>query len=219
MSTVSCNIHTVILITAIILMIAFTDELFQKVPALVKLFTDPINFMLLIVLVILIVLIDLPCGILLSFVVLYMAIYVKRTIKNKRDNFENILIASKLLNNNANPKLPNDIPPQYLSESEINYDITKPFPNKNISPFKPIDQQTIDNKTQQITTNIASNQHDAITTVNPPNRDGYDIAGCRYDFKDSTQNMTKYGPPLAACGAYNSQQAKTCGTLFYPLNA
>jgi hypothetical protein len=218
MLSASCSTHTVILIIAIILMITFTDELFHKIPALVKLFTDPINFMLLIVLVILVVLIDLPCGILLSFLVLYISVYIKRTIKNKRDNFENILIASKLLNN-SNPKVPSDIPKEYLSESEINYNVGKPFPNNNIAPFKPIDQQTIDNNTPQIATNICQNQQDSITTVNAPNRDGYDIAGCRYDFKDSKQNMTKYGPPLAACGAYNSEQAKTCGTLFYPLNA
>jgi len=218
MATVSCNIHTVILITASILIITFVDELFHKVPALVKLFTDPINFILLIVLVVLVVLIDLPCGIILSFLVLYMAVYIKRSIKNKRDNFENILIASKLLNN-SEPKLSSNIPKEYLSESEINYNVTKPFPNNNIAPFKPIDQQTIDNNTPQIATTICQNQNDSITKVNAPNRDGYDVAGCRYDFKDSTQNMTKYGPPLASCGAYNSEQAKTCGTLFYPLNA
>ena len=50
-------------------------------------------------------------------------------------------------------------------------------------------------------------------------RDGFDVSGCRYDFKNSPQNTTKYGPPLAQCATYSGEQAKTCGTVFYPLNA
>jgi hypothetical protein len=209
MSSTTCSLHTVILVIAIVLILAFTEELFQKAPILIKLFTDPINFILVIALVILVLLVDLPCGILLSFLVLYLAVYVKRMLKTKLDSFQNIVIASKLMNN---------IPSEYLSESEINYNNTKPFPNNNIPPFQPIDQNTIDTQTKQITPNIACNQNDSITVVGAPNRDGYDIVGCRYDFKDSQQNMTKYGPPLSACGAYNPQQVKQCGTLFYPLN-
>ena len=210
-STVSCHLHTVILIIVIVLILAFTEELFHSAPVLVKLFTDSVNFMLVIALVILVLLIDLPCGILLSFLVLYMAVYVKRMLKTKLDSFQNIILASQLINNN--------IPKEYLSESEINYNNTKPFTNNNITPFQPIDQSVIDTQTAQMTPLIATNQNDALTVVGAPNRDGYDIAGCRYDFKDSQQNMTKYGPPLSACGAYNPQQVKQCGTLFYPLNA
>lgn len=215
MSTVSCHLHTVVLIVIIVLILAFTEELFHSAPVLVKLFTDPVNFMLVIALVVLVLLIDLPCGILLAFLVLYLAVYVKRMLKTKLDSFQNIIIASNLMT----PKIPSDIPPQYLSESEINYNNTKPFPNNNIPPFQPINQQAIDTQTAQIVPNIACNQNDAITTVGAPNRDGYDVVGCRYDFKDSQQNMTKYGPPLNACGAYNANQTKTCGTVFYPLNA
>ena len=215
MASVTCYLHTVVLVIAIVLILGFTDEIFHSLPVLVKLFTDPVNFILLILLVILVLLIDLPCGILLSFLVLYLAIYVKRMLKTKLDSFENIVLASTLLNT---PKMPSNIPPQYLSESEINYNNTQPFPNKNIPPFQPLSQQDIDANTKQITSNIAQNQNDSITTVDAPNRDGYDVAGCRYDFKDSQQNMTRYGPPLSACGAYNPQQVAKCGTLFYPLN-
>ena len=212
-STVSCHLHTVILIIVIILIIAFTDELFHSAPILVKLFTDAVNFMLVITLVILVLLVDLPCGILLAFLVLYMAVYVKRMLRTKINNFENIILASQLMNNS------NNTPKEYLSESEINYNNTKPFPNNNITPFKPIEQSVIDTQTAQMVPLIATNQNDAITVVGAPNRDGYDVVGCRYDFKDSQQNMTKYGPPLSSCGAYNPQQVKQCGTLFYPLNA
>jgi len=222
MASVTCHLHTVVLVIAIILILGFTDEIFHSLPVLVKLFTDPVNFILLVILVILVLLVDLPCGILLSFLVLYLAIYVKRMLKNKIDSFENIVLASTLMNNsnlNCTPKMVSDIPAKYLSESEINYNNTQPFPNNNIPPFQPLSQQDIDANTKQITSNISCNQNDAITTVNEPNRDGYDVTGCRYDFKDSQQNMTIYGPPLAACGAYNPQQVAKCGTLFYPLNA
>jgi len=216
MASVTCHLHTVILVVAMVLILGFTDEIFHSLPVLVKLFTDPVNFILLVLLVILVLLIDLPCGILLSFLVLYLAIYVKRMLKGKIDSFENIVLASTLM---KKQNVLSDIPAQYLSESEINYNNTQPFPNKNIPPFQPLSQQDIDTNTKQITSNMSCNQNDAITTVNAPNRDGFDVAGCRYDFKDSQQNMTIYGPPLAACGAYNPQQVAKCGTLFYPLNA
>ena len=216
MTSVTCHSYTVVLVIAIVLILGFVDEIFHALPVLVKLFTDSVNFILLILLVILVLLLDLPCGIMLSFLVLYLAVYVKRMLKTKLDSFENIVLTSTLMNTH---KIPSNIPPQYLSESEINYNNTQSPPNKNIPPFQPLSQQDIDTNTKQITSNISSNQNDSITTVNAPNRDGYDGAGCRYDFKDSQQNMTMYGPPLAVCSAYNSEQVSKCGTLFYPLNA
>ena len=218
MPTTTCQLHTIILVIVIILIIAFADEIFTTVPVLVKLFTDPVNFILLIIGVILVLLIDLPCGILLSFVVLYLAIYVKRMIKNNKDRFENIAITTSILNTQQKNTL-SKLPLNYLSESEINYNNTKPFANNNIPPFQPVVQESIDTNTKQIMPNIACNQNDSITPVGAPSRDGYDVAGCRYDFKDSMQNMTMFGPPLSACGAYNAKQTNTCGTLFYPLNA
>jgi hypothetical protein len=63
------------------------------------------------------------------------------------------------------------------------------------------------------------NSPDFITRVESPERAGYDVAGCRYDFKNSPQNLTRYGPPLAQCGTYNNANTTACsGTVFYPLN-
>ena len=45
---------------------------------------------------------------------------------------------------------------------------------------------------------------------------GYDVAGCRYDLENKTQNGTMYGPPLSWCATYTNT-----GKLpvpFYPLN-
>lgn len=192
MSTVSCHLHTVVIMAIIILIVAFTEELFRYIPNLTKLYTNSTNFILLITLVILVLLIDLPCGIVFTFLVLYLAVYVKRII----NKFTNI---------------PLD---KYQSDSE------KAIIHQNVSSNNNIlEQTTIDTETKQMPLNmIATNQNDALSTVYEPSRDGYDVTGCRYDFKNSLQNMTKYGAPLSSCSVYNAEQTKQCGTVFYPLH-
>jgi hypothetical protein len=204
----NCNIVTVGLVICVVLIMAFADDLFSTFPILTKLFTDPINFLLLNVLVVLILLLDLASGIILAFLVLYLAIWVKHMIKNKKDRFTDIMAAIPLSN----------IPREYTSESEINYN--KPIvTNGNILPFQPINQSNIAGMTPQFEPNIACNQNDSISQVGSPDRDGYDCTGCRLDMKNSPQNLTKWGSPLSRCGTYDSSKAATCGTLFYPLNA
>ena len=51
----------------------------------------------------------------------------------------------------------------------------------------------------------------------PLSNNSQDVAGCRYDYKNSAQNSTMNGPPLSSCNAYNPSELST-GTLFYPLN-
>jgi len=201
MASVSCNVNTVILIGIIVLILGFTDELFTQFPVLCKLFTDPINFILMIVLVILVLLIDIPCGILLSFVILYLAIWVKRFRQSTMNRFTDIAISSQMAIN------------KYRSDSEFIYN-NKVASNGNLAPFQPTNKQpevACFNPTQKV--------HDEITQIYEPNNDGYDTTGCRYDSKNSPQNLTKYGPPLASCSTYKGEQVKTLGTVFYPLNA
>lgn len=214
----TCNLYNVSLIIAVILIISFTEEILSKVPVLLKLFTDPVNFILIIIGTVLILLVDLPSGILMTFLVLYMAVYIKHLKKNTINRFTDIVLASQLMNP-ASPQSINGIPSKYLSESEFTYDHSKPIPNGNITPFKPVEQSIINQQTAQIVPNIANNKNDFITTVSAPNRDGYDVSGCRYDFKDSPQNLTQYGPPLAQCSTYNTSTTRSCGNAFYPLNA
>ena len=45
---------------------------------------------------------------------------------------------------------------------------------------------------------------------------GYDVAGCRYDLENKTQNGTMYGPPLSWCATYG--KGNTLHVPFYPLN-
>lgn len=45
---------------------------------------------------------------------------------------------------------------------------------------------------------------------------GFDVAGCRYDLENRTQNSTVYGPPLSWCATYG--KGNTLPVPFYPLN-
>jgi len=204
-----CGMHTILLTISAILMVAFTDDLFKFVPVLTKLFTNPINFMLLVALVICVLFIDLPSGIILTFLTLYLAVSIRRIQQSTRDRFDNVVMTSQLVANNIIPK--------YLSESEFLYKHDKPIPNGNIPPFQPLDQAQIEQKTASMSPSIC-NPQDQITVVGPKDRAGFDTTGCRYDMKNSPQNLTKYGPPLSACGTYNNTQTAKCGTVFYPLN-
>jgi hypothetical protein len=46
----------------------------------------------------------------------------------------------------------------------------------------------------------------------------FDVAGCRYDLKQTGLNEDIYGPPLSSCNAYQTVNLEETGTVFYPLN-
>jgi hypothetical protein len=212
----NCNIVTVGLVIGVVLIMAFAHNLFTTFPILTKLFTDTTNFALLNLLVILILLLDLASGIILAFLVLYLALYIKHLSQITKDRFSDILAMTSQL---PVSKIPlSYIPRSYTSESEINYK-TPEITNGNIPPFQPVSQNDITQMTPQFIPSALCNQNDSITQVGAPDRDGYDYTGCRYDMKNSPQNLTKWGPPLAHCGTYDTSKIAKCGTLFYPLNA
>ena len=101
------------------------------------------------------------------------------------------------------------------SESEFIYDNTKPFPNNNIKPF----DNNAENSNAIVFTNEYNNENNVNELNGQPDRSGFDVSGCRYDMQNSPQNLTKNGPPLAQCSVYDINKFKSCGTLFYPLNA
>ena len=228
-----------------ILFIIFTPNIFLALPVLTNLFTDNINYILIMLVIIFIMLIDICCGTTLGLVILYMAMYVNNNtntivkknfmvpmstlpnsiqifppnsniINNKIDLSKVDLSKTNNSNINNNSNAIND-------ESEFIYDNTKPFPNKNLKPFQPKDYDSKqDNNTNKKNVNFIQqtiNQNDRITQVEEPDRSGFDITGCRYDMKNSPQNLTQYGPPVSQCSAYDPAKAQICGTVFYPLNA
>ncbi len=231
-----------------LIFVLFTDSILENLPIIKLLFKDNINYILLMILVVFIMLIDLHCGIIFGLLILYMSMYIhshKNTITitstNPAHTSINDVIIKSVVNSNTNSV--NSTMPErkvkfveektvinpfvnisdsdnILSESEFIYNNTKPFPNNNLKPFQPPADTTVDNNVNLSKPIINKTfQNDFITQVGEPDRSGYDITGCRYDMKNSPQNLTKYGPPLAQCSAYNVNKIKTCGTVFYPLNA
>ena len=232
---VTCDINTVIVIGIVILIIAFADEIFTKVPELLNLFTNPINFVLLIILVILVILINLPIGIILSFLMLYLAVYVKNLINNKKDKINNIMITSKLINNSINNSINNLTSNTNTSNSNSNSNTGSHSDATTVPDFqqKPISDGVVNTQdirispqsiqqSQEVMPSQAQQTHienDTYGNTNIQSMDGYDVVGCRYDFKDSQQNMTLFGKPLSSCSAYDKEQNVKCGSVFYPLNA
>ena len=198
MASLNCNTNTLILATIVIILVAFTDNIFHVVPVLKKLFTDKINLGLLIALAILILLIDIPGGIIITFLILYMTVYL---YWKKRDSFTDV---------------PSLVPMGIASDSEINYDHTERPPVINLPPFQPKSAEEIEAASPQSAMPCEAPR--VLMPVENPNRDGFDVAGCRYDYQDNEQNLTRNGPPLAKCGAYSMKQFEKVGTLFYPLN-
>lgn len=243
-----CNINTFLLLLLLVLVVAFTDNIFNSLPVLKKLFNDQVNYILVIALVILITLLDMPCGIILAFLVLYLSVYMNKNSSmggSIGDSMGGSMgksmggsMGSMSINNNVLPKVrfsdtatiinnssQSSSQASIASDSEFVYNNTKPFPNNNLMPFQPVNQETINMSKPMLgcsgnTVNTnTTNTNDYMTQVGLPNRDGFDVTGCRYDFKNSPQNLTKYGPPLAQCGTYSGEQSRNCGTVFYPLNA
>lgn len=196
-------LHIVILVVIMILVILFGNTILNKYPILTTLFTDQISFILLALLCLFILLIDLPSGIIISVIVIYLGMSIK-----PKSKFKDI------------PNIPLDM--LFRSDSEFYYK-HKPIPNGNLPPFQPIQNETEKSKDLiPINSNDANSKSclepDFITRVDPPNRQGYDVTGCRYDFKESPQNLTIYGPPLSQCDTYNTNSFVCNGTVFYPLH-
>ena len=239
-------------IIMLFIVVLFTDSINKQCPMIKNLFTDSINYILLITLVIFTIFLDLHCGIMFALAVLYMTMYITSTTpkivigKNNNNNNNKLTLTStsstiptiKTLSNTINNKFENTVNDNTISkrsvkfnedvniinfskehsirsESEFIYNNTKPFPNNNIKPF----DNNNENTQTTVFTNEYNNEDNLNKTKGEPDRSGFDVSGCRYDMKNSSQNLTKNGPPLAQCSAYDTNKLKSCGTLFYPLNA
>ena len=243
---VDINICMCIIFALIIVL--FADTFIDSMPILNLLFTDKTNYSLLILLVIFIIILEPNCGIIIALLVLYMSTYFNTrlasqstslnasqmssslalprvspspsliNISNQNHNlFDNVINDNIIKQNSSNINdneedtiLSNNN--EILSESEFIYNNTKPFPNNNLKPYQPTMIEKF------ASTDCKEVKNDYITNIGEPERSGYDVSGCRYDMKNSPQNLTKYGPPLAQCSAYDTNKAKICGTVFYPLN-
>jgi hypothetical protein len=239
-------------IIMLFIVVLFTDSIIMQCPMIKNLFTDRINYILLVSLVIFTICLDLHCGIMFALAVLYMSMYITTTKSkivisknnNNKNNSTSTLSSTstkptiKTLSNSINNKFEDTVNNNTISkrsvkfneeeniinlpeeqsirsESEFIYDNTRPFPNNNIKPF----DNNNENSKATVFTNEYTNEDNLSNSEGEPDRSGFDVSGCRYDMKNSSQNLTKNGPPLAQCSAYDTNKLKSCGTLFYPLNA
>lgn len=233
MQSVSCNSKHLILVFVLVLCVALTKQMLEMFPFLLLLFTEHTNFLLLVLLCLFVLFLDIPSGIIISFIVIYIGIYIssskvlmkKNTVSSNVASSMNLTPTSTTLQqsiechdnnvNNVNTRALSNaklLNTEYLSESEIVYDKKYPMANGNIQPFQVLSGSDIKPMEKPC------NSPDFITRVESPERSGYDVAGCRYDFKNSPQNLTRNGPPLAQCGTYNNNASTCSGTIFYPLN-
>ena len=124
---------------------------------------------------------------------------------------------NKLENNsNNNNKSSNDASNNAINNASNNARNNSVNNSKKYSIEKKVlrDSKLIDNKMSK----QLDYSYDFLTQVKANDHQGYDVVGCRYDLKNSFQNFTKYGPPLAWDCTYDVSKLNKCGTLFYPLN-
>jgi hypothetical protein len=207
--TYQCTPKILCLVAILLIVIIFAKQIFITLPMLKLLFTDQISFILVSILCIFVLLYDLQTGIILSIIVIILGLNISAPISGNVARFSNVATSNR----------------NYASASELFYNKTGPAPNGNLPPFQipesPMKQTP--NGMIPINSNDASSKScqepDFITRTTAPARDGYDVVGCPYDMKESLQNLTNYGPPLAQCSAYSDKSFSCNGTLFYPLNA
>jgi hypothetical protein len=65
------------------LIITYTDDIFNNLPLLKTLFTDNTNFILIVLLVLLVLLINIPIGVVIAFLVLYLSVHINYNNKKK----------------------------------------------------------------------------------------------------------------------------------------
>jgi hypothetical protein len=213
----NCDQETTFAMLACILVIAFFNVIDVNVPQLKILFTNDTNILLLCLLVILVVLVNIPVGIMLLVVVGYAKLYYSKkyqTISNK--SFETF--------SDIKPNPPTGISHVDPDQNIIDYSAESKQHNANLHSM-------VNNKSnavcaKEVPVVMQEKKFDKfnfpgngfLTQQGHVDKAGYDISGCRYDMKAEEQNLTKYGPPVSFCGAYSEKSLKHCGTYYYPLN-
>ena len=214
----NCDQETTLAMFACILVIAFLKVIDKNVPQLKVLFTDDTNMFLLCLLVVLVVLVNIPVGIMLLVVVGYAKIYYTNdrdyTLSGNFETFSDVKPNPPSGNSHVDPDQ-NIV--NYTAESQQhNAKLIEKINNKSnmvCSQKEPVVMQ--EKKCDKF--NFPANGF--LTQQGHVDKAGFDIVGCRYDMKAEEQNLTKFGPPVSFCGAYADESLQHCGTYYYPLNA
>ena len=210
----NCDTQTTLTMITCILVIAYLDLINQSFPQLQNLFNDRTNLIMLSILVILIVLVNIPVGVMIMVTVGYM--------KHYYDEKKNKTITTNKMEVKVNESF-NDTQLKQYENSHVqhNTNVIKTNETPKNNTYNQL-KEKINKDVKEIVNKRMEkpllNNRDLLTQVGPNDKHGYDIAGCRYDMKKSQQNLTKYGPPLSLCKVYTKENIEKHGTAFYPLN-
>ena len=213
----NCDKQTTLAMIACVLLIAFLDVFDRNIPQLERLFTNKVNCMLLAILVVLTVFINVPIGVMLIVVLTYMHFYyMDKQEKRKQHNAE----FAKVTMSNAEQKF-NSAKASHVAHDD-NVKLTNQVAMNNTPEQLKAKvandvKQVVEKRTNDF--NLFNNEgNDMLTQKAPNDKQGFDVAGCRYDMKAGPQNLTKYGPPLSLCSVYSKEHNQAVGSYFYPLN-
>lgn len=217
----NCDQQSLLVLLCFVLVVVFMDSIDKVVPSLRNIFNDKVNLGLAALVVILTTLINVPVGAMLLFVILYMHMYYKTK--------HNLVLQESFQNNHLHKQvldLVADEDPDFNHGANADSHI-EPDQNKveiaravNDLPKNPELTKAVSQSVERAMRGpkTCDQNNDLLTQTFDKNRNGFDVAGCRYDMKASPQNLTMNGPPVAQCGNYHKDKMDMIGTAFYPLN-
>ena len=217
----NCDQQTILVLICFVLVVLFMEPIDRAIPQLQNLFNNQVNLGLLSLVIICSILLNVPIGVMLLFVALYMNMFYRnRNNRAMQESFQNNHLHSQVLDLVADEnELLNHGPnaDSHITSDNNKVEIAKAVNDlpKNPELVKPVSNSV------KTTAGVASKcdvNNDLLTQTFDKNRNGFDVAGCRYDMKASPQNLTLNGPPVAQCANYNTKQMETVGCAFYPLN-
>ena len=191
-----CNYVSLAFMLLAVLLIVMLPELSKSIPQIRSLFTNNVNFMLLLAITICIILLDMPSGIMFALWVIYGTYYYQRVsltdISNSTSSKPDL--SSKLV-----PLTPStgDVPTSML-RVPVEKGLLEPFTS---SPMNNNQAPVVDVKDQVV-----------------KSRSGYDVVGCRMDGMMAAQNTTMFGPPLSSNCYLTEAGIAKAATGWYPIN-
>ena len=217
----NCDQQSLLVLLCFVLVVVFMDSIDKVVPSLRNIFNDKVNLGLAALVVILTTLINVPVGAMLLFVILYMHMYYKTK--------HNLVLQESFQNNHLHKQVLDLVADE---DPDFNHGVNadshiEPDQNKveiaravNDLPKNPELTKAVSQSVKRAMRGpkTCDQNNDLLTQTFDKNRNGFDVAGCRYDMKASPQNLTMNGPPVAQCGNYHKDKMDMIGTAFYPLN-
>lgn len=167
------------------------------------LFNDNITLGLIAIVIVLLTLYDCKLGLAFAFIVAVIGVNMQN------EGFEAFESIKKQTNTNKAPKKNTETIEQFQNMA--------PVTSMNNITGNNIIADKIEKQMKMPTTcPIVTSKKDFNTYSAGKDYHGYDVAGCRYDLENRTQNSTVHGPPLSWCATYDN--SNKLPVPFYPLN-